>query len=221
MSLTQRLGKKGLFPKLSDIKMSGPGLYRLLERPWIYGLSQRLIAFGGEPITPLVQQMLAQMPPARRVLDIGCGPSSYLWRAGLDPIGLDLSFDYVKSFNRQGRFAVTGSAIELPFGDNTIDGVWSIGLLHHLTDDMVQLAVNQMVKVCRVGGYIVIFDGVLPEYPWKHPLAHVLRKKDRGRFMRTQSDLEYFLLPREDWVCKRIQYSPLGLEGLFCTLLKK
>jgi SAM-dependent methyltransferase len=196
-------------------------VYRLLEIPWIYRFSQFILAPGGDKaLIKKIKQVLKQLPPASRVLDVGCGPSSWLWRVGLCPVGLDLSFAYILTFSQRRGPAVTGSAVELPFLDGSFDSVWSIGLLHHLPDDLARRAVSEMIRICRPGGYIVIFDAVLPEPAWQRPVAQILRRLDRGRFMRTQAALESFLLKREAWVCERISYSLAGLEGLLCRFLK-
>ena len=194
--------------------------YRLLERPWIYRLSQFLLSLGIDKITPRIKQLLTELPPASRVLDVGCGPSSWLWRVGLCPVGLDLSFAYILTFSQRRGQAVTGSADVLPFLDNSFDGVWSIGLLHHLPDDLARQAVSEMLRICRPGGYIVIVDAVLPEPAWQRPVAWMIRRLDRGRFMRTQKTLESIIFQREGWVCERITYSLTGLEGLICRFLK-
>jgi SAM-dependent methyltransferase len=196
-------------------------VYRLLERSWVYRLSQFLLAPGAEKaITESIRQLLTQLPPAQRILDIGCGPSSYLWRVGLHPVGLDISSNYTATFTLHGEPAVTGSAASLPFHDGSFNGVWSIGLLHHLSDGEARGAVGEMIRICRPGGYIVIFDAVSPEPAWRRPVAQIVRRLDRGRFMRTQSALETFLLKREGWTCERISYSLAGLEGLLCRFLK-
>jgi hypothetical protein len=53
-------------------------VYRLLERPWVYRLSQLLLSVGAKNLPLRIKQLLLQLPPAQRILDIGCGPSSYL-----------------------------------------------------------------------------------------------------------------------------------------------
>ena len=196
-------------------------IYRLLERPRIYRLAQLLLAPGAEKtFIQKIKQLLTQLPPAHRILDVGCGPSSWLWRVGLHPVGLDLSLVYTLTFSQKAGPAVTGSAAALPFFDNSFDSVWSIGLLHHLPDDVACQAVSEMVRICRPGGYIVIFDAVLPEPAWQRPVAQIIRKLDRGRFMRTQLNLESILLEHEGWICERFSYSLTGLEGLLCRYLK-
>src|SRR5262245_39518369 len=105
---------------------------------------QALLAPGAEKsITRKIVELSKQMPAGRLVLDVGCGPASWLWGAKLHPVGLDLSFKYTAAFSRAGDLAVTGSAADLPFPDRCFDSVWCIGLLHHLPDSLAQQAVGE------------------------------------------------------------------------------
>ena len=133
---------------------------------------------------------MEELPPAEQVLDIGCGPVSFLWKTGLQPIGLDISHAYTLTFNRQGKAAITASSTDLPFADRIFDGVWSIGLLHHLSDDMACKTVEEMLRVCRRGGYVAIIDAVMPKSAWANPLAYLLRRTDRGITSSPATDLK-------------------------------
>lgn len=201
--------------------MSEGAVYRALEQPWLYRLSQALLAPGAEKaLTDKFARIVERFPRGERILDVGCGPQSWLWMLGLRPTGLDLSPVYAAKFKQHGETAITGSATHLPFADHSFDAVWSIGVLHHMTDGMVRQAVSEMVRVCSASGYVVVFDAVLPEPAWRHPVAWLLRRLDRGRNMRRQQTLESLLINRADWLCERIQYSLLGHEGLVCVRFK-
>lgn len=195
--------------------MSDNALYRLLERPWFYRLSQFLLAPGAEKaIVEKIKHLLTQLPPADRILDVGCGPSSWLWRVGLHPVGLDLSPTYTAAFINYGEPAVTGSAAALPFPDCSFDGIWSIGLLHHLPDGVARQAVSEMLRICRPGGYMVIYDGVLPDPGWRRPVAYALRRVDRGKFMRREHEFKTMLPPDKAFTMERFTYSFVGLEAM-------
>ena len=194
--------------------MSENWIYRLLEKPWIYRLNRLLAPGTGKAIAQTVNGLLTQLPPAHRILDVGCGPSSQLWRVGLHPIGLDLSFSYSAAFSHCGGPAVTGSAAALPFSDSSFDGVWSFGLLHHLPEGVARQAVSEMLRVCRPGGYMVIFDAVLPDPGWRRPIAYALRRVDRGKFMRREDEFKAILPPDKSFIMGRITYSFNGLEAM-------
>jgi SAM-dependent methyltransferase len=186
----------------------------------VYTAVQQILAPGAEPrLTRLLHAVNDRIPAGRRVIDIGCGPSSRLWRLGLHPVGVDFSESYTSSFAAAGETSVVASATSLPFTDGVLDATWSIGLFHHLTDAEARTALHEMVRVTRLGGTVVVFDGVLPEPAWARPHIWAQRRLDRGRYMRRQSDLEELLPSGYDWHCRRVGYSLVGHEGTLCTLV--
>lgn len=200
--------------------MSESTVYRQLERPWIYRLSQKILGPGGESfLTSKIRELIGRLPDGAPLLDSGCGPASWLWRVQKEPIGLDFSPSYAWAYSQNGRTGVVGSASELPFASESFQGVWSIGLLHHLPDGQAAKGIQEMVRVCKKGGYVAIFDGVLPRRILEHPAAWAIRRLDRGSHFRTQEQFER-LLPEGGWRIERVCYTKTGLEGLVCTLEK-
>ena len=196
-------------------------VYRSLSIPAIYKLSQAIFAPNGiRDIQAKIRWLLERFPQGNNLLDVGCGPFSWLWHHDQHPIGLDLHFLYAKAFRAEGEKSVTGSAEMLPFVSSVFDGVWSFGLLHHLPDRIAKNAIKEICRITRHGGYCVIFDAVLPETAWRGPLPWLIRKIDRGHFMRTQAEIESLLTNRGDWTCQRFTYSLYKLEGVFCVLQK-
>ena len=69
---------------------------------------------------------------------------------------------------------------------------------------------------------IIVFDNVWPIMPFYRPLAWLLRKLDRGKWVRTENELLKLAnsaYPMK-WQSKRFTYSYTGLEGLFLTVQK-
>ena len=197
--------------------MRDSALYHLLDQPWVYRASQFLLAPGANRfITMKMRRLVTRLPPTKRILDVGCGPSSWLWRSDLHPVGLDLSFSYIKVFCQFGEPAVTGSAVALPFHNQSFDAVWSFGLLHHLPDDMAHQTTEEMTRVCRPNGYIVIIDAVLPDPAWRRPIAYALRRADRGGFVRREQDFKKILPADQSFTTERFTYAYNGLEVLIC-----
>ena len=93
-------------------------------------------------------------------------------------------------------------------------------MFHHLPDQLAQQALDEMVRVCKSNGQIVIFDAVLPVRAWQRPLAYAIRRADRGRFVRSQTDFELLLPQRLHWSVERVVYSRTGLEIMICKSLK-
>lgn len=197
-------------------------LYNLLEYPLLYNFVQFLFAPGGIiAVTNLVRKTLNRMPRGQRILDVGCGPASWLFRAEVYPIGLDISPSYMQEFATSGRYGVVGSADNLPFTSQSFDAVWSIGLFHHLPDEVALATLNQLVRVCKKGGCIVIMDAVLPRRPRQRPIAALTRRMDRGKFMRSEAQWLKLLTPDESWEIQRRTYTLTGLEMLICTTIKQ
>jgi hypothetical protein len=86
---------------------------------------------------------------------------------------------------------------------------------------MARHVVNEMLRVCRPGGYIVVFDAVLPEPGWRHPIAYVLRHLDRGQFMRREEKFKEILTTNNhSFFTERITYSLNGLEAILAYKVK-
>ena len=186
--------------------------------PWLYRFVGHVAAPGAtRRMRAVLEQWRELHPPPGRCLDVGCGTDSWLRLLDIRPLGVDLDARRVAAFARRHGRAVQAPATALPFADGTFDSVWSFGLLHHLPDHEARLAVAEMRRVTRAGGCTVVFDAVLPRVAWHRPVASVLRRLDRGHWMRTQESLEAVLAPFGDWERKRLTYALTGLEGLLCT----
>lgn len=155
------------------------------------------------------------LPECGTVLDVGCGAASWLWLANLQPTGIDQDPAAVARFSARGPAAV-GEAVLLPFAAASFDTVVSIGLLHHLDDTGVGMALGEMRRVAR--RRILVFDAVVPRAGWRRPLAWSIRKLDRGRWMRSEAQLTSALQAHGVWRTHRLTYSWTGLEGLLSVL---
>lgn len=203
--------------------MAANTLYKFLDYPFVYQLVQTIFAPGGEFFLrkKIKKQLVSTITSTSSVLDVGCGPASWLWHEDVSPVGFDLSFAYAKAFVAQNKGdMVVGSAGELPFRAGTFSGVWTIGLLHHMSNADVRHAVREMLRVCCAGGKVIIMDAVFPEISWLRPLAYFIRRMDRGKFMRYQSELLTLLPDQRNWRVKRYTYAATGLEMLECSYLK-
>jgi SAM-dependent methyltransferase len=196
--------------------------YKILDNAWVYRLQGALLAPGYQAkLTENTQKLLKRLPHAQLILDVGCGPSSNISKSGISPIGLDLSWFYVREYIKEKHRAVVASAELIPFSSQSFDGIWSIGLFHHLPKPLATATIAELIRICKPGGYIVIFAAVLPRSVWRRPLATLLRRLDRGRYMRSQEEVESLLSLREKWSIERQVYSYTGLEWLICRFVKK
>lgn len=131
-----------------------------------------------------------------RALVDGCGVGMYLKHLGQDIrdiVGLDIEFERLQTAKTLDDRVVNGMGEALPFPSDYFDLVLSHEVLEHVTDD--QVTVNEIVRVLRPGGRLVLF---CPNrgYPfethgiyWKGdyrfgniPLVNYLPRKWRDRF---------------------------------------
>jgi SAM-dependent methyltransferase len=183
----------------------------------VYKMAQFALAPGGDKLLfENVRKLYAHVPPGGRLLDVGCGPKSWLFKLGLDPVGADLNPAYMAEYATQGAPGVVASADKLPFASNSFDGVWTLGMLHHLPDPVARETINEFLRVCKPGGYVVVVDAVMPRANWRRPIAALVRRMDRGRFVRKQAELEKLLPDRDKWLVRRWEYTYSGMEVLLC-----
>ena len=92
------------------------------------------------------------------VLVDGCGVGTYLARLAPDadlPIGLDIEFPRVVDSQAFTPNVICGAGEYLPLAGGSADLVFSHEVLEHVQDD--QLAIQEMVRVLKPGGRIVLF----------------------------------------------------------------
>ncbi len=117
--------------------------------------------------------------PPGEGLDVGCGTgvlAARLAERGFVMTGLDPSegmLDVMRA-ERPGVAAVRGSGDELPFGDSSFDLVITVAALHHIADPVaVRATLGEMVRVCRPGGRVVVWDHNPRNPYWKLLMARV------------------------------------------------
>jgi len=113
--------------------------------------------------------LLARLPAAARVLDVGCGPGTITVdlaaRVSQGRVtGIDRAADVLaaarQEADRRGQRNVSfaaGDAYHLAFDDGAFDVVHAHQVLQHLSDPVGALA--EMRRVCRPGGLIAARDG--------------------------------------------------------------
>ena len=137
-----------------------------------------------------------------RVLDVATGTGGQAFafaKRGYDVVGIDLSEEMVEVANKLNeyenlRFEVADAA-DLPFEDNYFDvSCISLGL-HDMPLAIREKAVEEMVRVTKPKGSIVIFDYALPENKIARYLIYHLVKSHETKYYPgfVKSDLEALL----------------------------
>jgi SAM-dependent methyltransferase len=110
--------------------------------------------------TSLIKRLL---PLGGTVLDVGCGTGQLgaaIASEGYDVFGVDLSAAMVGKARERGlsgTYAAVTTA--LPFAEDSFDLVLTVATLHHLeTPERVATTVNEMGRVVKRGGSVVLWD---------------------------------------------------------------
>jgi SAM-dependent methyltransferase len=209
-------------------------LYRLLENSKIYNLSQWFFGLGTPKLLPKVFEY-AFSESKGLMLDVGCGPVLTTPPINGQTVGLDYNLDYLRNYpsikatafsqdqsSSQTYFKVVGSADVLPFKQETFDECRSAGLLHHLPNDCAIAAIKEMFRCAKKNGKVIIIDNVWPKNSFLRPFAWLIRKLDRGEWIRHEEELIRMVNTAiaGQWQYKRFTYTLHGLECLVLTTTK-
>ena len=157
--------------------------YKMLERPKVYNITQVLLGADRvfRAIKKVVKLQLSENDYSN-VLDVGCGTGMFADFFKVDYTGIDINPDYIKSVGNKSRGTfLVGDATSLPFSNIKFDLVFTLGVLHHLNKNERQKMFDEMWRVCKHKGHILIVDGLVPSNKL-NLIGYVLAKLDRGRY---------------------------------------
>ncbi len=104
---------------------------------------------------------LRSLVPSGKGLDVGCGTgvlAERLAAAGLEMTGCDPSAGMLAHVGEAVE-TVVASGTDLPFADGSFDLVYCVAVMHHVAEaGAVRATLGEMVRVCRPGGRVVIWD---------------------------------------------------------------
>jgi len=100
-------------------------------------------------------------PPGGRVLEVGCGNGKTavaLAKRGYRVTGMDFSqkaIDICRELILDADF-VCASVLNIPFENGSFDGISAFHVLEHLTDEELDRASEELYRVMRNGGYLLV-----------------------------------------------------------------
>lgn len=102
-----------------------------------------------------------------KILEIGCGPgldAKNLIQNGFDYVGIDPSKEFIKmaeDLNPNRKF-IKMSVEKLKFPQNSFDGFWSSATLLHIPKNKMNIVLEKIKNVCKVGsvGLITLKEGI-------------------------------------------------------------
>lgn len=123
-------------------------------------------AFSDEEIKVAGDQYFDIVPESyyigKSIMDMGCGTgrwTKYVCKKALSVDAVDPSDAIYVAANflkEEDNVRFSKAAVEnLPFGDNSFDFVFSLGVLHHIPD--TQKAMNRCVSKLKQGGYFLVY----------------------------------------------------------------
>lgn len=137
-------------------------------------------------------RMLGQRYPIRSALEVGCNVGlnlwflRQLWDQSTELYAVEPNGKALETLRNQSLFSVTntwqGNALNLPLDDNSVDLVFTSGVLIHIHPDDLPRAVDEIFRVSR--RYILCseyFSREPVELPY-HGQAGLLFKRDFGRY---------------------------------------
>jgi dolichol-phosphate mannosyltransferase len=170
-------------------------------------------------IRPAFQRSVRRhFQPGTRLLHAGCGSGEV--DASLiqdfDIMALDYSRRALEIYlanNGQLRNVVQASIVNLPFEDESFDGVFNLGVMEHFSEDVIAKIFREFHRVLRPGGKILIWWP--PEFGFS-----VLLFKGLGRIKRLLlRDTSKSLIPDEisrvkskEWLVKLVNEGSFHLE---------
>lgn len=174
------------------------GVRKILEFPWIYSLFQKALQRKS-----IWADLLGLQPGKKqdfmRVLDIGCGPGTFLSLmedkiAPANFVGIDPSPDYISRarelFPRASFLCGTVATVSLP--RTVFDLIVVSGVLHHVDDDEAKEIMSFALAHKSDEGTIISVDPVL--FPGQNLLARWVAQADRGQNVRSAESLEQLWL---------------------------
>jgi ubiquinone/menaquinone biosynthesis C-methylase UbiE len=157
---------------------------RLLEVPAVYAAWQA--PFAAQKFAPVDRALRDR--PARRVLDVGCGPGTNAARfATADYVGVDINEEYLEI--ARSKFKGTFIAADLESVEaealGQFDTILVNSVLHHLSDATVHRLLAQLTRRLGPEGRVHVLELVLPPRP---TVARLMARLDRGKFPRPLAD---------------------------------
>jgi SAM-dependent methyltransferase len=176
----------------------------LAAMPRLWNVLRRLLEANLRGEKEAVRAELCSWQPESGlwVLDFGCGTGEM---TALFPreryVGMDLSSIYVKYARRTygPRFQVMDGTA-LGYADNTFDEGLVAGVFHHLPDEAVRWMAQELARVLKPAGRLLVMEDT-PTRAWWNLPGRVVHAMDQGSYIRGEH--EYLPLFEESFTLEK------------------
>ena len=111
--------------------------------------------FGAMNGSPMLAAFIEHLPPAARVLDLGCGPgnaSATMAAKGHQPDPIDASPEMVEIARSQHGLPARVATFDDDWGSDTYDGIWASYSLLHARREAIPGYIAALARALRPGG---------------------------------------------------------------------
>ncbi len=177
---------------------------RMFDNAKLYELFQ--FAAASRKNQQFITERIINPAGISEVLDFGCGVGyhSGLFKSGnylgIEPINscIDLA---KRKYAKSNVTFVKGDHLHLKtLESNSFDLVIAIGVIHHIDNDIFSVLVQEVHRILKPGGRFTTFDPVF--HPKQSRISRWIVKRDRGEWVRTESD---YVNPLKSYFLERIE----------------
>lgn len=149
------------------------------------------------------------------ILDAGCGDAYLLAQLGPKAVGLDISPKALElAAKHTNHKLVQGSVLDIPFPDNEFDIVIMEDVLEHLTAEDGEKAMQEITRVCKIGGQLVVNTPIRHEPPKKVKIDYEHKKY-------SENHIKEYTVKEFEQICKdNFHLEKGGHHDQFCQRIK-
>ena len=164
-------------------------LHRIASIGWVYDLIQN--ALGTTRVLSRLRFHLNRCDPGSLVLDVGGGTGAIGQMLPSHCVYFCLDFEQPKLLRYIEKSSqprpILADAGRMPVKSASVDVVVCSAVMHHLSSEILCVVFDEITRVIRPGGKVIIFDPVADARRW---LSRLLWYLDRGSHPRTASVLK-------------------------------
>lgn len=132
-----------------------------MSRNWWEKLYNELREFYYRHLISFWDDNYSYFNDCSKILDVGCGLGRFLSLFPEKSVGLDISEDSIRACKAKGFQVIKGEATNLPFEDETFDGIRCSHIIEHFPPQEAYQVLKETARVLRPGGIIIIQSPLL------------------------------------------------------------